>query len=398
MYLTCLVHRRRLHDIAMRWMCDDPQPDDGRAVTEILLFEGLVSIFEARTFMDGLYGEVFGQPLGRTAVGYKHEVREMALEALRDPTPRQHELMQAYHANPEAFFRRMPIAGELIHGPDGALIGSHRIKRPRRVAEKACRRMADFLGGVIRRRATELARDRAESLGVPLEKMVTPSEEQVREFTRAEESLGGLFKASSITVPAAALHIDDVIGYKVIGDSGELLRTEDYIVRHPSATVVDREEHTGEYNAVNILVDLQLPPAQQIISRCSAVDWRFGERRGLTAEQLAADFPDYIRTGAPHIRIELILTTFDEFLESELGRCIHEYRVLEQRFDRDYTGPMAKNAEFIIEYLLAVAFGPSVDFDAIPVKMWGHYLPETLAHAIRKLYQREQTALISPPR
>jgi len=379
-------------------MCDDPRPEDGRLVTEIMLFEGLVSIAEARRFMDDLYGEVFGRPLDTTPVRYKHEVREMALEAIGDPTPRQHALMQGYHANPEAYFRGMPIEGMLIRGPDQELVGAHRIKRPRRVAEKACRRMADFLGGLIRRRATELAQERADSLGVSLEAMVTPRDEQVREFTRAEESLGRMFRAKSITVPAAALHIDDVIGFKVIGDTEALLRTEDYIVRHPSATVVEREEHNGEYNAVNILVDLTLPPAGAIIDRCRNVDWSFGATRGLTPEQLAADFPPYVESGAPHIRIELILTSFDEFLESEIGRCIHEYRVLEQRYDRSYTGPIAKNAEFIIEYLLAVAFAPSVEFPSIPVKMWGHYLPETLSHAIRKLHGRGRGALISLPR
>lgn len=395
MYLTGLVHRRRLHDIAMRWMCDDPHPDDGRLVTEILLFEGLVSIAESRRFLEGLFGDVFGRPFTATRVHHKHEVREMALEAIGDPTPRQHELMQAYHANPEAYFRRMPIEGILFHGPDGELIGSHRIKRPRRVAEKACRRMADFLGGLIRRRATELAQERAASMGVALETMFTPRDEQVREFSLAEESLGRLFKAKSITVPAAALHIDDVIGFKIIGDTEALLRTEDYIVRHPSATVVEREEHEGDYNAVNILVDLSLPTAGTIIDRCRDVDWRFGEARGVPPERLATDFPEYVESGAPHIRIELILTSFDEFLESELGRCIHEYRVLEQRYDRSYTGPIAKNAEFIIEYLLAVAFGPSIEFPDIPVKMWGRYLPETLSHAIRRLHGRGRGALIS---
>ena len=394
MFLTGLTHRRRLYNVVMRWLTDRPRPSDGRTVTEIFTYDGVVSIAEARAFMGALYAEVFGAPLTAHRIHYKHELRELALEAIGTPTARHYQMMEAYHSNPEAFFRRMPIDGVLVFAPDARLIGGYRIKRPRRVAEKASRRVADHLGGLIRARAEDLAARRASAQGTTLHALTSSPEQERSDFLDAEAWLSERFRKGSIRIPTDALPIDDVIGFKIIGTPEDLARTEAFIDEYPGATVFEREEHRGEYNAVNILVDLELPTPDQIIERFAELDWMFVADRGLSPEQLAHGFPDFIRGAARSIRLELILTTFDEFLESELGRCMHEYRILEQRERRDYRGRMAKNAEFIIEYLLAVAYAPTTEIQEIPVKMWGQYLPETLSYASRKLVGRHQVGLI----
>ena len=394
MFLTGLTHRRRLYNVVMRWLTDRPRPSDGRTVTEIFVYDGVVSIAEARTFMGALYEDVFGGPLSAHRIQYKHELRELALEAIGTPTTRHYQMMETYHSNPEAFFRRMPIDGVLVFGPDARMIGGYRIKRPRRVAEKASRRVADHMGGLIRARAEELASRRAQSQGKSLQQLTSTPEQANRDFMDGEAWLAERFRKGSIRIPTDALPIDDVLGFKVIGTVEDLARTEAFIAEYPGVTVFEREEHRGEYNAVNILVDLELPSQEEIIARYTELDWTFAAGRGLTPEQLSSGFPDFVRGGARSIRLELILTTFDEFLESELGRCIHEYRILEQRGRRDYRGRMAKNAEFIIEYLLALAYSPTTDMPEIPVKMWGQYLPETLSYASRKLLGHHQVGLI----
>ncbi len=396
MFLTGLTHRRRLFNVAMRWLTDRPRPDDARVVTEIFVYEGLVAVAEARRFMGDVYRGAFGPTLGSRRIRYKHELRELALEAIGQPTPRQYEMMEAYHANPEMFFRRMPIDGELYFGGEGQLVGGYRIKRPRRVAEKASRRFADHLGDLIRARASELAQRRASATGRTLAELGHSPEDEEREFIEAEAWLSDRFRDGTIRLPTAAMHIDDVVGFKVIGAPDELARAEAVIEAHPATTIYEREKHSGNYNAVNLLVDLELPPDDEIVARYQDLDWSYVAGRGLTPGQLTAGLPAFVEGSADTVRIELILTSFDEFLESELGRCIHEYRVLEQRSRRDYRGRMAKNAEFIIEYLLAVAFSPTVEIDEIPVKMWGQYLPETLSAATRLLMGVEPTGLISP--
>ncbi len=394
MYLTGMIQRHRLHNVAMRWLRDDARPTDARQVTEIFAYEGLVTIPLAQRFMREVFSDTFGEPLSSRRIEYKHELRELALEAIGNPTPRQYEMMEAYHANPEAFFRRMPVAGAMVFGPDAQLIGTSRIKRPRRVAEKASRRMSEHLVAVIRERAEELARIRAARQGLALHQLGSVPDHEQREFEQAEASVAESFRNKAIRIPAESLHIDDLIGYKIIGNDRELERAEVSIARHPLATVVEREVHEGNYNAINIHVDLALPTPEKVAEAHRDFDWSILGARGIKPERLRDGLLDYVETGARTFRIELVLTSFPEYLESELGRSIHEFRILEQRNNREYRGRMAKNAELIIEFLIAVAYAPTIDLDGIPVKMWGRYLPETLSHAVRQLYGRSQAGLI----
>ena len=86
------------------------------------------------------------------------------------------------------------------------------------------------------------------------------------------------------------------------------------------------------------------------------------------------------------ISIELILTTFPDLVESELGSSIHEERIISQRDNKYYKGYIPMNIEFLVEFLFAVGFSPVDHLEEIPIKIWGRYLPETLGSYIRKLY------------
>ena len=102
-----------------------------------------------------------------------------------------------------------------------------------------------------------------------------------------------------------------------------------------------------------------------------------------------------MESGARTIRAEVILTTFDELVESEFGRAIHEARILTQRTSVTYAGRIAKNASYIIGYLLMLAISPTVEVPELPVKMWGRYLPDTYNLAVWKLFGwREEAQLL----
>jgi hypothetical protein len=51
-----------------------------------------------------------------------------------------------------------------------------------------------------------------------------------------------------------------------------------------------------------------------------------------------------------------------------------------------YTGRIAQNASYIIEYLLRFAISPTVNIDELPIKVWGRYLRDTVAQAIARLW------------
>ena len=87
-------------------------------------------------------------------------------------------------------------------------------------------------------------------------------------------------------------------------------------------------------------------------------------------------------------RVELILTTFEDLVESEFGVGIHEQRILDQRDLASEHGRIARNASFIIEYMLRLAISPTVTIDHLPIKIWGRYIRDTVDHSLRRLTVR----------
>ena len=63
----------------------------------------------------------------------------------------------------------------------------------------------------------------------------------------------------------------------------------------------------------------------------AGIDWSFAAGRGLTEGSLETSFHDFVASGNRTFYVELILTTFDDLVESEFGASIHEQRILSQR-------------------------------------------------------------------
>ena len=111
---------------------------------------------------------------------------------------------------------------------------------------------------------------------------------------------------------------------------------------------------------------------------------------------LENEFYEYVTTGSRTFSLELILTTIDDLVESEFGLGIHEVRILEQRDRAGYSGRIAQNASWIIEYMLCHAISPTARVDGIPIKIWGRYLRDTLSHAIARLGDEEPDEWLVP--
>jgi hypothetical protein len=122
--------------------------------------------------------------------------------------------------------------------------------------------------------------------------------------------------------------------------------------------------------------------------------WQRYLERGVPEKVLRNGIEPLLDKADPRISVELILSTFPDFVESELGMSIHEERIVAQRNHKMYKGYIPMNVEFLIEYLLAAGLSPQTHIERLPVKLWGRYLPDTVSYHIRQLYgQPEHDAL-----
>jgi hypothetical protein len=86
---------------------------------------------------------------------------------------------------------------------------------------------------------------------------------------------------------------------------------------------------------------------------------------------------------------EIILSTYQEMLESEIGRCIHEDRIIEQRLRQQYRGPLARNIQCLMEYLFTFPSSPSpcqCELGGLPIKLWNRYLPDYFDEVLKQLF------------
>ena len=396
MYLSGLIHRDRLFDIATRWLADHVSNDDGRVLTEIFAFERAITSPQVRALVADLARTIRPGNLRLTRVNGKDAVRQAIMNAVHDPAPRVEQLLAHYREFPEEFFPRTPVHMSLVTHGDGSLVGMVRRKRIRRIADKVSRRVADQLAGEIEIAAKSLAAARAGSVGVPLDKMVSSRQQMVDEFAAAERIVADQIRTGRLTFDPDQVRVDDVIGVKIIGSRPELARIEAALDARDGTFACESEVHEGCYTGTHYLVDLELPPLEQITGRFKGVDWSFAEGRGLSAYHLEESLIDYLSTASPTFRVELILTTLDDLVESEFGRCIHEVRIIEQRDHVAYSGRIAQNASSIMEYMLQLAISPTVQIDGLPIKVWGRYLRDTVAHALAKLQDQEHAEWIVP--
>ena len=190
--------------------------------------------------------------------------------------------------------------------------------------------------------------------------------------------------------------MDDVIGVKIIGTPTELETIEASLDNLDYTWAFHREVHAGTYEGIHYLVDLELPPNEDILAIMAGIDWTFADGRGLKIENLDERFRSYIESCRRTFRVELILTTFEDLVESEFGVSIHEQRILDQRDLAGDFGRIAVNASSIIEYMLRLATSPTVDVDILPIKIWGRYIRDTLNHAIANLGGGEPTEWLVP--
>jgi hypothetical protein len=387
MNLTSFIHRRELLDIAERWFWGRPAAGDALKLTKILICDGYVIGETLRSFTDEILRDFHSGPFRKVRIKSKGELRDAISRCTRHISPRVEVLRDSYRKNPDYFYYETPINGVLYIDDSDQLIASYRIKRPKRIAEKANRRIASWILKTVQEKARTLARTRAVSSGVPLDRLMTPEAEMLREFVEAEESIASSFREGTIRFDRAAITINDVGGIKVIGDLDKLEKIEDSLRKNPSIRVLEREDYHGKYEAASLILNIPWDADDVCGKYRDSRSWEKYLNRGIPESELKKGLEPLLENADPRINIELIFCTFEAMVESELGNSIHEERIITQRDNRLYKGYLPMNVEFLLEYLFAVGFSPEINVEPIPIKLWGRYLPDTLVMYIRRLYR-----------
>lgn len=393
-YLTSFVHREEIFDITERWLCNRLEPTDGLRLTQILICDGFVLGETLDAVTRRLLSKIHAVAYSTSRISFKGELREFICKNASVLTPRVGELLRQYRTNPEFFYVEAPINGSTCIDGEGRLLGIYRIKRPRRIAEKANRYIANWIFRMVQDKAQRMAEERAERLGIPLHYLLTPEEEMEREFVFAEETIAQGFKDGRVKLDRAALTIPDVGGIKLIAEDEALSSLEESLQNDPLVRVVEQEKHEGDYRARNLIIDV--PWDRESICRryMESGAWQRYLDRGIAEDELRDGIEPFLDRTESRISIELILSTFPDFVESELGTSIHEERIVAQRNHKVYKGYIPSNVEFLIEYLFSVGLSPQTRIPRLPVKLWGRYLPDTIGYHIRQLYhQPEHDAL-----
>ncbi len=388
--LESFVHKNALADIIGRWMLNKPEPDDVRRLKTVVNFNLYIARiwvdYVARDLLVKLHGVIPRRMVAKT----KGQFKDFAVEHPNLTNRRIEELRERYRKYPEDFYRETPIDGAFYVmdvGGEPVLAGCTRIKRFRRIADKGSRRIVDYMLAEIRAKADELAEERARKRGISKEQLISPKDEMVEEFKHAERRFIKSIKQGTLHGKLPVLSIPDVVGLKLIIEAQDYPRLLEVIERSSRYELYEAETHRGKYNAVNLKVGCRLP-ISLLLERPPAGDYlKLLEFRGFDVAGVGDAYREFLRSAEPTVMLEIIVSSFEEYLESEIGRSMHEERVLSQRSHPDYNGHLATNARYLMQYILAVCRSAGMPtITDVPIKLWVKYMPETIELLIRRLY------------
>ncbi len=388
MYISAFLHRDDLFEITSRWLSSRLAPEDPLQITRIINYDSFCAWETLLGFIPRLLTHLDKPHYRVRTVHRKKDLKDWICNGQNGGSERVHELCSAYRRIPEFYFIGSPVAGKLFCDDENRIICFSRLKRVKRIAEKANRYVSTQIFSEVREEARALMRARGihlpASSELPLD-VLSSSELKVMQRIREE----------GIHLPVQAITLKDVLGMKIIDTGFGEHGIESAIDGMSSATIVEKEHHRGDYQAVHYVIEITVDFELLSAAFRDAANPAVLAQRGLTGDNLATEFDAFIRSGVDSVQVDLILTTFEELVESEIGRSMHELRVFRQRQENAFYGNIPVNIEYILEYLLAVGLSPTTSLDDIPIKIWGRYLPDTLSHLIRQLHHLPEHALLA---
>ncbi|MBM4272349.1 MAG: hypothetical protein FJ139_09395 [Deltaproteobacteria bacterium] len=387
--INSYIHRSVLYDIIRRWMYCEVYPSDVDLITRIVHFNNVYVFRYLKILADRLFGEVHRCEFSARPAFIKGDLKDIIIVNPPYFNARVNELINHYRHDPGRFYRETPFHAMLYFKrdhPADIYIGSSRIKRVHRLAEKAARRIIDQMYDAIKKHADSLAEERAKRLGIERYQLVTPAEEMIEEFLRAEDRFIDDLKHKRSVQDNEGLVINDVAGIKVIVEDSQ----QDGLIallERMNCRIIEEERHAGKYNATNLIVSFA-PPKEKILSQpLGEKIVTIMEKRGMSPGQSNRDFAEFVDSGEESVYVEIIVSNYQEMLESEIGRCIHEDRIIEQRLRQEYCGSLAKNVEYLMEYLFTFPSSSRIEIGDLPIKIWNRYLPDYFEQVLWELFR-----------
>jgi hypothetical protein len=185
--------------------------------------------------------------------------------------------------------------------------------------------------------------------------------------------------------------IPDVAGIKIIVEPQEYARFREIVARTPTLGIAEEERHIGKYNAINLKLTYGLPKERLLAEPLNEAYVRALTYRGFRSSEVGRQYREFIESGEDKVGFEMIVASFQEFLESEIGRSMHEERIQAQRAHHEYNGHLATNIRFLMDFMLSLCRSPwCADLEEVPIKLWVKYMPDTIERVIRKLYVPEE--------
>ena len=387
--ISSYIHRDSLRDLIHRWMYGDIRRTDSDELMQLVYLNNAYVSRYLAGFSEEIFRRFHPHMLQVRKTRIKSELKDVIVTNVPYRNARVDEMLHGYRSRPELYYRETPFHGSLYFSvrPAGPrYIGSNRIKRVRRLAEKSARRIIDRMFATIKSRAEALAEERARHQGISREQLITTPEDMIVEFQKAESRLLEDFRQGRPIQDADSLVIQDVAGLKVIAEESDRSRFMDLISALKSCEVIETETHTGRYNAVNLIVRLR-PDRERLTSK------PLGDRliqvmqmRGVDPETANRRFRQFILSGEDSVNLEVILSGYQEMLESEIGRCMHEDRIIRQRLEQQYNGQLACNIEYLMGYLFMLPASNLMELDEPPIKLWHRYLPDYFDEVLKGLF------------
>ncbi len=388
--LGSFLHRDEMADLLGRALEDRFSADDARRLKVLVNLNAYAMRTWSDAFATAMFRDLHGQDLPTLQASWKGVLKDLIAENPPIRNARIDELLSKYRQFPEDFYRDTPYDGMIFTiGNPRRYAGSRRIKRVRRIAEKSARRLIDYMYDQIRQRADELASERARRLGIAKDQLITPREEMDAEFTHAERRVLKSIREHLFVAAMPHFHIDDVVGIRVLADAGLADRFETWLADRPDLSIVDEKRFSGDFVGRNMVVAYRLPLDRL---RAQEPEGEHAERmvaRGVApdATSLRRQFHEFVDTAEGHVRFEVLLIDYEQLLESEIGRSMHEAHILEQRENQVYRGRLATNVEALMNWLFAYAQSPRTTFDELPIRMRGTYLPDYFDRIHRRLWE-----------
>jgi len=367
-------------------------PSDCENVKKIINYNVYIMNLYLDYFCNELFSYLSPVPFYSFEVDSKGKLKEFVLSVSPVKNERIAYLTERFKKYPGDFFYNTPFHGKVYCAKINnsvVYLGHSRLKRFRRIAEKTSRRIISIIFDQIKKRADKLAEERAMRLGIPKDKLLTPLDQQVEEFAHAErrfikELRNNVFIPDQNLIQSSAIH--DCAGLKVILEREEEKKFEDFIGSNNRIKVVEKQRHTGVYNAINYILQysfdkkfmLENPPNARVVEVLSS--------RGMRKEKIEEDYLKFIETSEDTVFLEVIVSCFMDMIESELGNCMHEERLLKQREEVEYKSWIARNVRYITEYMFLFAISGKSAIAELPIKLWEKTLPDTYDHAIRQLW------------